>query len=330
MTRILVTGASGLVGRALVPALAAAGHDIVIAVRRPDAPGLLSGLFANARVHVVGDIGPDTEWGAALAGVEAVVHLAARVHVMKEGDGDPLMLYCRVNAEGTARLATASAAAGAKRFVLVSTVKVMGDSDRGRPLTEDQTPAPADAYGLSKWAGEKALLDVCQQGRMQPVILRPPLVYGPGVKGNMLSLLKLLRWAPPLPLAAIDNRRSLISAANLADAIVCCLRHPQAGGIYFVRDAEDVSTPELIRRLGAAIGRPARLFPAPGVVLRLVAALTGQSGAAARLLDSLRVDDAKIRRDLGWTPPYDMVQGLGEMASWFASPRKSSTGVASR
>jgi nucleoside-diphosphate-sugar epimerase len=312
-----------MVGRALLPALTAAGHQIAVAVRRADHPGLPPGLFVNARVHVVGEIGPDTEWGAALHGADAVAHLAARVHVMKEGDGDPLMLYCRVNAEGTARLATAALAAGVKRFVLVSTVKVMGESDRGRPLKEDETPAPADAYGLSKWAGEKALLDVCRQGRMQPVILRPPLAYGPGVKGNMLRLLKLLKWAPPLPLAAIDNRRSLISAGNLADAIVCCLVHPKAGGVYFVRDAEDVSTPELVRRLGAAIGRPARLFPLPEGVLRLAAALSGQPDAAARLLDSLRVDDTKIRRDLGWTPPHDMVQGLGEMASWFASPSAS-------
>jgi len=323
VTRVLVTGASGMVGRALLPALTAAGHQVAVSVRRADHPGLPPRLFANARVHVVGDIGPDTEWGAALDGVDAVAHLAARVHVMKEGAGDPLTLYCRVNAEGTARLATAAAAAGVKRFVLVSTVKVMGDSDRGRPLKEDETPAPADAYGLSKWAGEKALLDVCRHGRMNPVILRPPLVYGPGVKGNMLSLLKLLKWAPPLPLAAIDNRRSLISVANLADAIVCCLSHPKAGGVYFVRDAEDVSTPELVRRLGLAIGRRARLFPLPDGLLRLAASLSGQSAAAARLLDSLRVDDAKIRRDLGWTPPYDMVQGLGEMASWFASPSAS-------
>ena len=323
MTRVLVTGASGLVGRALMPALAAAGRDISVAVRRAETPGLPSGLFDNARVHIVGDIGPDTEWGTALADADAVVHLAARVHIMSESASDPLTLYCRINAEGTARLATAAAAAGVRRFVFVSTAKVMGEVERGRPLREDETPAPADAYGLSKWAGEKALLDVCKQARMQPVILRPPLVYGPGVKGNMLSLLKLLRWAPPLPLAAVDNRRSLISAANLADAIVCCLGHPKAGGVYFVRDPEDVSTPELIRRLGAAIGRPARLFPLPRPVLRLAAVMTGQSGAAVRLLDSLRVDDAKIRRDLGWTPPYDMVQGLGEMASWFTSPRAS-------
>jgi nucleoside-diphosphate-sugar epimerase len=280
-------------------------------------------LFDGARVHVVGDIGPDSDWDAALDEVEAVVHLAARVHVMKEDDVDPLTQHCRVNAEGTARLAAAAMAARVGQFVFLSTVKVMGECDRGRPLGEDETPAPADAYGLSKWAGEKALLDVCDQGPMRPVILRPPLAYGPGVKGNMLRLLKLCQWAPPLPLAAVDNRRSLISVANLADAIVCCLRHPQATGIYFVRDAEDVSTPEMIRRVAKAIGRPVRLFPLPGALLRLGAAVTGQSAIAARLLDSLRVDDAKIRRDLGWTPPYEMVKGLGEMASWFASPNAS-------
>ncbi len=319
MSRVLVTGALGFVGGALLPALAEAGHEIAVAVRRADTPDLLDG----ARVHVVGDIGPATDWRAALDGVEAVVHLAARVHVMREGDADPLTEYCKVNAEGTAGLANAAKAAGVKRFVFLSSVKVMGESDRGRPFVEDDTPAPDDAYGLSKWAGEKALLDVCGGGAMRPVILRPPLVYGPGAKGNMLRLLRLVRLAPPLPLAGVDNRRSLISVANLVDAIVCCLGHAGAEGVYFVRDEPDISTPELIRCLAAAVGRPVRLFSVPVALLRLGAAATGQSAAAGRLLDSLRVDGSRIRRELGWTPPYEMVKGLGEMASWFVSRKAS-------
>lgn len=320
MSRVLVTGASGFVGRTLLPALNAAGHEVVAAIRGgdPSAPSL-----AGVPLHPVGDIGPETDWNSALDGIDAVVHLAARVHVMKESVADPLAQYNRVNAEGTARLANAAKAAGVKRFVFLSTVKVMGDSDRGRPLAEDLTPAPVNPYALSKWVAEKALRDVCGAGPMRPLILRPPMVYGPGVKGNMLRLLKLCQRAPPLPLAAVDNLRSIVSAANLSDAIVVGLARPDAAGAYFVRDPEDVSTPELIRRVARALGRPTRLFPLPTAMLRLGAAVTGQSEAASRLLDSLSVDDAKIRRDLGWTPPHDMVKGLGEMASWFASSKVS-------
>jgi nucleoside-diphosphate-sugar epimerase len=319
MSRVLVTGASGFVGRALVPALLAAGHAVDAVLRRPE-----GSLPAGVRVRVVPDIGPETEWMAALQGIDAVVHLAARAHVMKDDARDPLAAFCRVNAEGTAALASAAAAAGVGRFVYVSTVKVMGEKNRDGPFRESDAPAPEDAYGLSKWAGEKALLDVCRQGRMQPVIVRPPLVYGPGAKGNMLSLFELCRMSPPLPLAGIDNRRSLIGVANLADALNACVANPQAAGrTYFVRDAEDVSTPELIRRVARALGRPARLFPVPAGVLRFSALLAGQAPAAARLLESLQVDDAKIRGELGWTPPHGMVQGLADMADWFTSRDES-------
>jgi len=316
VTRVLVTGATGFVGRVLVPALIEAGHAVSVAVR--DAADV--GLPAQVRRHVVPDIGRDSEWRPALEGVDAVVHLAARVHVMSDDARDPLTAFCRVNAEGTAALATAAMAAGVGRFVFVSTSKVMGEKNREGPFRETDAPAPEDAYALSKWAGEKAVLDVCRQGRMQPVIVRPPLVYGPGAKGNMLALLKLCRMAPPLPLAAVDNRRSLIAVANLADALAVCVRHPKAAGqIYFVSDGEDISTPELVRRLGAALGRPAKLFPMPTAVLRYSALLVGQTAVAGRLIESLQVDDQKIRRELRWTPPVGMVKALGDMAAWFAS-----------
>lgn len=316
MTRVLVTGGTGLVGRALLPVLVAAGYDVSVALRRPGGADLPAGI----RRHEIADIGRDTDWRPALEGVDAVVHLAARVHVMKDDARDPLTAFCRVNAEGTAQLATAAAAAGVGRFVFVSTVKVMGESNRDGPFRETDAPAPEDAYALSKWAGERALLDVCRQGRLAPVILRPPLVYGPGAKGNMLALLRLCRVAPPLPLAGIDNRRSLIAAANLADALLACVRHPKAAGqTYFVRDDEDVSTPELVRRLARALGRPARLFAMPTGVIRYSALLAGRAAVAARLIESLQVDDEKIRRELGWTPPVGMVQGLADMAAWFST-----------
>ena len=308
-------GADGFVGRALCAALAAAGDDVSASVRNPEAAAGLTGV----RVRITGDVGPETDWTEALGGVEAVVHLAARVHVMKEAAADPAAEYARVNAAGTRRLAEQAAAAGARRLVLMSTVKVNGEATMGEPFREGDPPAPADAYGRSKWEAERALPEVARQTGLEWVVLRPPLVYGPRVRGNFLSLMRLCRAAPPLPLAAIANRRSLVYVGNLVDAVRRCLTHPEAAGnTYLVGDGEDVSTPELIRLLAAAMGRPARLFPVPAALLRTVGAITGKSTAVARLLDSLVLDGGRIRRHLGWTPPFTMNRGLGETAAWFA------------
>jgi len=288
--------------------------------RRPDHPDVPPGAYC----HVVHDIGPETDWSQVLSDVDVVVHLAARVHVMKEQAADPSAEYYRVNADGTACLAKAAAAAGVRRFVFVSTVKVMGERTAARPFVETDTPEPEDAYGLSKWAAEKALMEAAGPGRLEPVILRPPLVYGPGVGGNFLSLLKLCQKASPLPLMTVNNRRSFLYVGNLADAVLRCLNpgNKAAGQTYFVRDGEDLSTSALIRHVARALGRPALLFPAPKSFIRLAGLLMGKSEAVRRMLDSLQIDDEKIRRQLGWTPPWDVVQGLKETAVWFTSGKR--------
>jgi nucleoside-diphosphate-sugar epimerase len=289
--RVLVTGAGGFVGRALCPALQRASWSVVPAGRRE-----------------TGDIGPETDWRPLLEGVDAVVHLAARVHVLRDEARDPAAAFDRTNHLATARLAAQSAEAGVRRFLFLSSVKVHGDRS-DRPLSAADAPAPTDAYGRSKLAAERALVRL--SGRMATVVLRPPLVYGPGVKGNFLSLLRAVDRGLPLPLAAIDNRRSLIHVENLADAIRAALDAPP--GVYLPSDREDVSTAMLIRRVAAALGRPPRLFPAPPAVLRGLAAAIGKSAAVERLIGTLTVDGALP----GWQPPRSKGEGLGATATWY-------------
>lgn len=318
--RVLVTGATGFVGRHLCPALIGAGHEVSAAVRRPDHPGIPNGV----RSHVIPDIGPETDWSQALSDVGAVVHLAARAHVMKEKEADPAGEYSRINAEGTAHLAKSAAGAGVRRFVYISTVKVMGEYSTAQPFVETDTPEPESLYGISKLEAEKALLEVAGQGPLEPVILRPPPVYGPYCRGSFLSLMKLCNMAPLLPFLAVNNRRSFLYVGNLADAILRCLNadNKVAGKIYFVRDGEDLSMPGLIRHITRALGRPALLFPAPKSLIRLAGLMTGKSESVEGIFENLQVDDEKIRRELGWTPPWDVVQGLKETAVWFTSGKR--------
>ncbi|MBT3305479.1 MAG: SDR family oxidoreductase [Alphaproteobacteria bacterium] len=314
--RVLVTGAAGFVGRALVPALSAAGHEVAAVVRQTPEPPFDDGVS----VHTVADIGPDTDWTEALGGIDAVIHLAGRAHIMNDRAADAEDKYNHINAVGTEHLARAAVDEGVKRFILMSTVKVMGEETPNAPFSESDTPAPEDAYGASKLAGEQALRRVAGESDLEAVILRPPLLYGPGAKGNFLSLLKLCRLAPPLPLAGIDNRRSLLFVGNLVDAVLICLESPNAAGeTFFIRDGEDLSTPELVRRVGNALKKPQKLFPMPSALLRLVGRLTGKSQTVDRLTGSLQVNDDKIRQQLGWTPPFNVVQGLDKMATWFIS-----------
>ena len=317
MSRILITGAAGFVGKALCPALAAAGHELTLADQdwRAATPPV-----TGARLCAVPDIGPDTDWREALDGNDAVVHLAARVHVMDERAADPLAAFRHVNSEGTRRLAEEAAACKIRRLVFISTVKVNGEATAAEPFRAGDPAAPQDAYGLSKFEAERALFDTAERTGLEVVVLRPPLVYGPGVRGNFLSLLNLCHRAPPLPLAAIDNRRSLLYVGNLAAAVRACLDHPAAAGrVFLARDGEDVSTPALIRAVAAALGRPARLFPVPPPLLRVAGRVAGKSATVARLLDSLAVDDGEIRGDLDWKPPFTLTQGLQETAAWFTS-----------
>jgi len=315
MTRVVVTGAKGFLGRYVCPLLAARGYDVVRTLRGSaveDAEG------AAFETHAVGGIGPDTDWRAALAGAEAVVHLAARAHVMNEIVTDPAAEFMRVNAAGTLRLARQAAEYGVKRLVFVSSVKVNGEKTADTPFRETDPPKPEDDYAISKRDAEIGLCMVAEETGMEAVILRAPLIYGASVKGNFFKLLRLCDGLLPLPLAAIDNRRSLIFAGNMADAVACSLEAEEAGGqTYRVGDDDDVSTPELIRRIATALGRTGRLFPVPVGLLRMVGGLAGKTAVIDRLTGSSWVDTSRIRHELEWAPPHGMKEGLEETAAWY-------------
>jgi nucleoside-diphosphate-sugar epimerase len=311
---VLVTGANGFIGRMLCMSLEEHGYAIRAAVRTPSPAMRLS---KAADVVAIGAIGAETDWSEALRGVETVVHLAARVHVLKEKARDPLAEFRLVNVAGTEGLARMAALAGVRRLVYVSSIKVNGEHTHESPFTEAGTPGPQDAYGLSKWEAEQALLKIAAETGLEVVIVRPPLVYGPGVGGNFLRMMEWINRGFPLPLDSVHNSRSLIYLGNLVDALVTCVIHPRAAGkIFLVSDGEDVSTPELIRRLAQAIECRPHLIPFPPTLLRLAGLLTGKSAEVERLLGSLRVDSSKIRRELQWTPPFSMAQGLRETAAW--------------
>ncbi len=308
---VLVTGANGFVGRALCETLAASGRRVRRAVRAA-AP-------AMADTFAVGDVGAGTDWRSALEGISCVVHLAARTHVLRETAADALAEYRRVNVEGTRALAEQAARAGARRLVFMSSVKVNGEAT-DRPYTENDAPRPEDAYGLSKWETEQALARIAAGTGLEVVVLRPPLVFGPGVKGNFLRLMDLVARRLPLPLASITNRRSLIYAGNLADAVVGAIDAPRAAGrTYLLADGEDVSTPDLVRALARALGIRPRLLPCPLAMLQLGAALTGKRAELARLTGSLQVDGSRARHELDWLPRVDLARGLTETARWYHS-----------
>jgi nucleoside-diphosphate-sugar epimerase len=307
----LVTGAAGFVGRHLCAHLLAQGH-VVRRVVRSHAPD--HDLFGVPTV--VTEIGGSTPWHGMLDGVDTVVHLAARVHV-RGAQRDALQAYRAVNVEGTRLLALAAVACGVQRFVFVSSIKVNGQRSL-EPFTEDDVPAPADPYALSKWEAEQELREICGAGGTRCIILRPPLVYGPGVGANFLDLLRMVASGVPLPLRMIDNRRSLLYVGNLVDAIEQCLRDERAlGQLFLVSDGEDVSTPDLVRRIARALKVPCRLLPLPVAALRIAGAAMGRSAAIERLVDSLQLDSAHLRSLLHWDPPSSLDQGLEDTAVWF-------------
>ena len=266
---------------------------------------------------VVGNLDASTDWHAALTACNAVVHLAARVHVMGDTAQNPLVLYRSTNLDATLNLARQAAQAGVKRFVFISTIKVSGEG-RGAPYRETDEPAPEDAYAISKWEAEQGLAEIAQQTGLEIVILRPPLVYGPSVGANFLRLMQTVERGWPLPLSAIHNRRSLLYLGNFTDAIRLCMEHPAAAGqTFLLDDGEAVSTPELIRALATALRRPARLLPVPVDLLQLVGWMTGNRAAASRLTGSLYVDSQKIRDRLEWTPRYSLQDGLAATVAAF-------------
>lgn len=309
---VLITGASGFVGRSLCAKMLGREYRVRAAIRSPNQ------LPAGVERVTVGAVDGGTDWTDALRGVDTVIHLAARVHVMKDTSTDPLAEFLKVNLHGTENLARQAVRAGVKRLVYVSSIKVNGEETRdGKKYSATDLPAPQDPYGVSKYAAEQALHQVAGETGLEIVIVRPPLVYGPGVKGNFVQMLDAVSRRIPLPFASVHNHRSLVYVGNLADALMSCATHPAAAGqTYLVCDGEDISTPDLLRQLATAMGVPSRVFPCPPSLLWLVGKLTGKSQQLERLLGSLQVDGDKIRRDLSWAPPYSLRQGLQITAEW--------------
>ncbi|UCD81272.1 MAG: SDR family oxidoreductase [Desulfobacterales bacterium] len=313
LKNVLITGANGFVGRALCRKLQADGVKVHGAVRANKSSSLPEGVEPRE----IANIDALTDWTGILGGIDTVVHLAARVHVMQERAADPIAEYHKVNVAGTRQLACAAREAEVKRFVFLSTIKVNGEKNV-RPYRESDPPAPEDAYAISKLQAEEQLKEIAAASGMELVILRPPLVYGPGVKANFLALIKMVAKGVPLPLANIPNRRSFIYLKNLTDVISACCIHPDAGGkVFIVSDGEDVSTPELIRCIAESLNVPARLFPCPALLLFFFGRILGKGAALDRLIGSLAVDISRIRKELDWEPPYTLEQGMKETASWY-------------
>lgn len=305
---ILVTGANGFVGSALCPALEHAGHAVRRAVRS---------ATSSSNTVAVGDIGSITDWSRALDGIDVVVHLAGRAHVMQKSLSMDAVrtAYFEINADGTEALARAGAAHGLRRFVFVSSIKVNGEATFNAPYRETDEPSPEDDYGQSKLAAEQRLAQVSAGTAMEHVILRPPLIYGPGVKGNLHRLMRMVDRGIPLPLGCIDNRRSLIGLTNFVSALTLCCEHPGAAGkTFLVSDGRDLSTPDLVRLIAAALNRKPRILPVPASWLRGLGQVM-RSGALGRLTGSLQVDSRAIRDCLGWQPPYSIEQEIACMAS---------------
>lgn len=306
--RVLVTGANGLLGRALCSVLDRADHQLIRTVRTSTTPWETS----------VGDLNENTDWGDVLdPGVDVLVHMAGLVPQAESETIDQGNRYHQVNTLGTANLARQCARHGVKRFVFVSTIKVLGEG-KSEPYRDTDLAVPADVYAISKWEAEQALWQIAAETGMEVVVLRPPLVYGPGVKGNFLRLIQAIDQRRPLPLGGIQNQRSLIYLGNLVDVIRQCLTHPKAAGkAFLVSDGDDVSTPELVRRIAAALERPPFLLPVPVSWMRWAGRVLGKQAAVDRLLGSLCVDISPLREELDWTPPYSMQEGLEATAQWY-------------
>jgi len=311
MARLLVTGATGFVGQHLIPALMR--HYTVIAAVRREQPNL------PCEQIVVGDIHDQTDWSKALENVEIVVHLAARVHVMKEASANPLAAFARTNVDGTRHLAEQAAAHHVKRFVFLSSIKVNGEeTPAGQHFSEASVPHPSDPYALSKWQAELALQAVSRETDLEIVILRPPLIYGPGVRANFYRLMQLANRKMPLPFGSVSNQRSFIYIENLVSAIMAVLYDPRAKNrTFLVADDEAWSLTELFQELRGALNRPRLLFPIPGNWMKGFCEMIGLSSFAQRLFSSLKVSNASIKQTLEWQPPVTAEQGLKQTINWY-------------
>lgn len=314
----LITGANGFVGFALCADLVRCGHAVRAAIRSKQ------GWMAGLDNVVVGELNADTDWSAALENIDIVVHLAARVHVMQETAADALAAFRLVNVQATENLARQAAAAGVKRLVYVSSIKVNGEGTLGLTCySERDTPNPQDPYGVSKWEAEQGLHRIAAETGLEVVIVRPPLIYGAGVKGNFISLFSVIERGVPLPLKGADNARSLLYVGNFVDALMTCATHPSAAGqTYLVSDGEAISTVTLVEKIAEALGCRNPAFYFPPSVLRVIVRMLGRAGVIDRLFGSLRINDQKIRDELGWQPPYTLAQGLAATADWYRQSRR--------
>lgn len=310
---VLVTGANGFVGKSLCTKLIEQSHSVRGAVRSA------SVQIENTETLSIGEINANTDWASALRGIDVVIHLAARVHVMNDNAADPLDAFRKINVDGTLNLARQAVKAGVRRFVFISSIKVNGEGTlSGQAYTAEDRPAPVDCYGISKLEAENELRQMAAQSGMEVVIIRPPLVYGPGVKGNFYSMMRWLEKGVPLPLGAIHNKRSFVALDNLVDLIATCVTHPAAANqIFLAGDGADISTTELLQYLGNALGKPARLLPMPVWMLKTGAMLLGKSDMAQRLCGSLQVNIGKTCQLLDWKPPVTVDETLTKTAADF-------------
>lgn len=315
---VLITGATGFVGQALCRHLLAAGYRVRATTRRIGTP-----LSPGVVVHPTEELGPHSDWKPALDGIDMVVHLAGRVHQMRNCSGEA-ELYHRANAQGTAKLAQDAAAMGVRRLIFASTIKVNGESTpAGRPFTEADPVSPVGDYARSKWEAEQALHEIVKESGLQAIALRLPLVYGPEVGANFRRLMDWVWSGLPTPLGLVRNSRSMLYLGNLLDAVAACLKAPDAPyRIYLLSDGQDISTPELIRTLSRELGRRAPMVPVPAALLGPLGRLLGKETMLRRLTDSLQVDSGRIQRELGWAPPFSLQDGLAVTAKWYRTLRQ--------
>lgn len=316
----MITGATGFVGRNLIERSLSGGYRVRMCSRKQDFD-----IPYDIELYLTGDISNNTEWYEAVQGVDVVIHTAARVHVMADSAVDPLTEFRSVNVAGTLNLAQQAAEAGVKRFIFISSIKVNGEETLlGSPFKEEGFLIPTDPYGLSKYEAEKCLLNLAKKTDMEVVIIRPPLVYGPGVKANFASMMKWINKGVPLPFGSIHNQRSFVALDNLVSFIIHCIDHPQvANEIFLISDGEDVSTTELLRKVAKAFGKKALLIPIPVWLMTSAAKLVGKSDVANRLFGSLQVDSSKARELLGWKPVITMDEQLKKIADEYLNEKNA-------
>jgi len=315
MKRIFITGANGFVGNALAHQLGSQGYRVTRFIHRPKSQ---SANEPGENV-VIGDLEELIDWGQILESLDIVIHLAARVHIMKDTLIAPFSEFQKINTDATLNLARSAAQSGIKRFIYLSSIKVNGEQTTpGKPFSEVDPPAPEDAYAISKLEAEHGLHEIAQKHNLEVVIIRPPLIYGPGVKANFLSMMEWLNMGIPLPLGAIDNKRSLLGLDNLLNFIVTCIEHPAAANeVFMIADGEDLSTTELLRRVGNALGKSVRLFSIPQKFSEIGLQIMGKRSLRQRLFGTLQINITKANELLGWNPPYSIEEGLRKVAQDF-------------